>query len=202
MSSEALGETRREQILDAATKVFVRRGFHKARIDDIVEEAGLSKGAVYWYFDSKDAIITAILDRFLQREFEALQEIISSDQDVESHLYRMIDQLSGEVERSADLMPLAYEFYAVATRQKEVRRSLKSFFDQHLGLFESLIMEGVRQGEFREVDPRDTAISLISLIEGLTLLWTIGILDQRANPLPDLVRAGVELSLQGLKARA
>ncbi len=57
VSKSELTEIRREQILEAATSVFARFGVYKARMDDIVEEAGLSKGAVYWYFKSKDEIL-------------------------------------------------------------------------------------------------------------------------------------------------
>ncbi|MDL1899078.1 helix-turn-helix transcriptional regulator [Anaerolineae bacterium CFX7] len=47
---------RKAQILDAAAAVFARKGFYQASMDDIVEEAGLSKGALYWYFKSKACI--------------------------------------------------------------------------------------------------------------------------------------------------
>ena len=47
-----VSEERRNQILEAATTVFARLGFHRARMDDIVQEARLSKGALYWYFKS------------------------------------------------------------------------------------------------------------------------------------------------------
>ncbi|TET82024.1 MAG: TetR/AcrR family transcriptional regulator [Anaerolineales bacterium] len=56
-----LSAERREQILNAAEKVFTRLGFSKARIDDIVAESELSKGAIYWYYKSKDTIIAALL---------------------------------------------------------------------------------------------------------------------------------------------
>lgn len=46
-----MSEQRREQILDTAETVFAKRGFHETRMDDIVEESGLSKGAIYWYLD-------------------------------------------------------------------------------------------------------------------------------------------------------
>ncbi|HET7081061.1 MAG TPA: helix-turn-helix domain-containing protein, partial [Chloroflexia bacterium] len=51
-----VSEERKNQILDAAAAVFSRLGFHEARMDDIVRESGLSKGTLYWYFTSKDAI--------------------------------------------------------------------------------------------------------------------------------------------------
>ena len=50
-------EDRKEQIIDAAMAVFARLGFHEARMDDIAQEAGLSKAALYLYYKSKDAII-------------------------------------------------------------------------------------------------------------------------------------------------
>jgi len=60
------GEVRRNQILDAATAVFARLGFERARMDDIVEASGLSKGALYWYFNSKEEIITASYTGYLR----------------------------------------------------------------------------------------------------------------------------------------
>lgn len=52
-----VSEERKTQILTAATKMFTEHGFAEARMDDIAVESGLSKGALYWYFESKDAII-------------------------------------------------------------------------------------------------------------------------------------------------
>jgi len=75
-------EARRNQILEAATHVFTRLGFNKARMDDIVEESGLSKGTLYWYFKSKDDIITAILDRMLKREARQLHSMLDDERSV------------------------------------------------------------------------------------------------------------------------
>ena len=51
---------RRRQILDAAVKVFARNGFHRARVGDIAEEAGVAYGLVYHYFSSKEALLETI----------------------------------------------------------------------------------------------------------------------------------------------
>ena len=69
-------EIRRNQILDAATTVFVRQGFQHARMDDIVEESGLSKGTLYWYFKSKEDIINAILHRLFTGELANLENLL------------------------------------------------------------------------------------------------------------------------------
>ena len=61
---------RKNQILDAAMVVFARSGFHEARMDDIVQESGLSKGTLYWYFKSKEEIITAISERLFATDIK------------------------------------------------------------------------------------------------------------------------------------
>ena len=66
-----VSEERKNQILEAAIAVFARLGFQQARMDDIARQAGLSKGALYLYYTSKDAIITALLKYFFTQEFQA-----------------------------------------------------------------------------------------------------------------------------------
>src|SRR5256885_14530326 len=88
-------EIRRNQILDAATKVFVRQGFQHARMDDIVEESGLSKGTLYWYFKSKEDIINAILHRLFAGDLEHLENLMqavgtASERMVQLTNYRVI----------------------------------------------------------------------------------------------------------------
>jgi AcrR family transcriptional regulator len=80
-----VSEERKTQILAAATKVFTERGFADARMDDIVTEAGLSKGALYWYFDSKDAIIISILDQIFDYETGHVRELLERD-----HIFRFL----------------------------------------------------------------------------------------------------------------
>ena len=86
-----VSEERKNQIIAAATKVFSERGFAEARMDDIVAESGLSKGALYWYFDSKDAIIVAILDRVFDWEAAHLDEILDREASAELKLKRFVD---------------------------------------------------------------------------------------------------------------
>lgn len=70
-----VSEERKEQIIDAATHVFARSGYAKARMDDIAKETGVSKGTLYWYFKNKDAILLAILDNLLDRELAAIRKL-------------------------------------------------------------------------------------------------------------------------------
>ena len=69
MTTHSSREMRREQILNAAQSCFGKTGYHKTRMDDIVRAAGLSKGALYWHFKSKDEIF---FDRFDREIFAAI----------------------------------------------------------------------------------------------------------------------------------
>jgi AcrR family transcriptional regulator len=89
-------EIRRNQILDAATKVFVRLGFQHARMDDIVEESGLSKGTLYWYFKSKEDIINAILRRLFAGALESLESLLEAEGTVSERLVQLTsDRVTG-----------------------------------------------------------------------------------------------------------
>src|SRR5260221_11591312 len=74
-----VSEERKQQILDAAIAVFARLGFRAARMDDVAEQAGLSKGALYLYYKSKAAIIAAQLQHLFSQEFNHLQSLVESE---------------------------------------------------------------------------------------------------------------------------
>ena len=71
---------RREQVLDAALSCFVRKGFHRASMNDIIEESGLSAGAIYLQFPSKREITIALAERILVSRVDALREVVAADE--------------------------------------------------------------------------------------------------------------------------
>jgi AcrR family transcriptional regulator len=67
-------ETRRQQILNAATRVFARKGYRHASVSDIIETAGIARGTFYLYFQSKEEIFLALIDLWFERLSRRLQE--------------------------------------------------------------------------------------------------------------------------------
>jgi AcrR family transcriptional regulator len=61
-------EVRRKEILDAALRCFSNKGYHETRIDDIVKESGLTKGAIYWYFKGKRELFVALIEQHLKED--------------------------------------------------------------------------------------------------------------------------------------
>jgi AcrR family transcriptional regulator len=166
-------------------------------MDDIVSESGLSKGALYWYFKSKDDIIAEILNRFFSRELRGLQDLLRSQAPASERLMLFTSYVAAELERMAGLMPIAYEFYAVAARQESVRESLRGYFKDYRRGLATLIQDGIARGELQAVDAEEVAIAIVAIYEGLLLLWT---LDPEAFDWGAMAERSLRLLLQGLEA--
>jgi AcrR family transcriptional regulator len=191
-------EIRRNQILDAATTVFVRQGFQHARMDDIVEESGLSKGTLYWYFKSKEDIINAILRRLFTGELANLESLLEAEGTVSERLVLLTGDRVNGMKRMSSLVPIIFEFYAVAVHQLWVQQFIGEYFQQFRKLLEDLIQQGIDRGEFRPVNATEAAISLASMYEGLTIHW---LMDPQTVQWDILSESSIPLLLDGLKVR-
>lgn len=168
-----VSEERRTQILDTAEDVFAKRGFDEARMDDIAEQSGLSKGAVYWYFKKKDDIIAALLYRVFRRSLEAMRRIAAEEATARERLKKIGEQVSADYHAMSRLMPVALEFYAIALRRKPIRRHLAKIYEEMFDILTPLIEEGIRAGEFARVDARHAATLFVAMYEGMGLVWAI-----------------------------
>lgn len=166
-----VSEERKTQILEAATKVFTKHGFNNARMDDIVAESGLSKGALYWYFDSKEAIIISILDQTFDWETTHIRELLDSEDSAQKKLEVFIETTIKDLEKMKPLMPIFLDFWSLSVRKKSINRAIKGYYQNYLDLIEPIIEQGIKQGEFRSVDPLKIAFSLGAIYEGTILFY-------------------------------
>jgi AcrR family transcriptional regulator len=192
-----VSDERRTQILEAAMAVFARQGFDQARMDDIAQEVGLSKGALYLYYKSEDAIISAILQFFFSRAMKKLQGFLESEEppSVRDQLLRLNQYYAAEMKWMVSLLPLSFEFYAVAARQKTVRQFLKRYFTDYREVLAALVQRGIDRGEFRPVQAERVAITIAALYEGLALLWMV---DPEATQWEHTGESSLLLLLDGL----
>jgi AcrR family transcriptional regulator len=192
-----VSEERKDQILDAASEVFVEKGVHEARMDDIVKESGLSKGTLYWYFKSKDEIVLSIFERIFSREFQELEKLVESEGTAAERLLGYTENVIDDVRRMLRLMPLAYEFMAWAFRRKFVQDAFKLYMNKYMDVLVPLIQQGIDSGEFRDIDPASAAITIGAIFEGTILLW---VYDKTLIDTDKHIREGISLLLEGIKA--
>ncbi|MEA3350315.1 MAG: TetR/AcrR family transcriptional regulator [Chloroflexota bacterium] len=192
-----VSEERTNQILNAASDVFSRLGFHKARVNDIAEEAGLSKGTLYWYFKSKDDIINALLDRLFEHGISGLRELQAADESATEKLLQFTERTIDEIDQLLNMLPLTYEFLGLIFRRKNVKIAFKRYFHSYMDLLTPIIQQGINAGEFRDVDAHDVAVAVSAVFEGTILLW---VYDSDAVDLKKHIQKGIQLLIDGIKA--
>ncbi|MBX0329225.1 TetR/AcrR family transcriptional regulator [Oscillochloris sp. ZM17-4] len=191
-----VSEERRAQILDAALRVFARQGLYETRMDDIVAESGLSKGALYWYFKSKDAIITAILEQLFAGSMGGLGALAESTEPADACLAALAAGIAEDIAATAQLRPVLFEFYAIAGRDEGVRQFLKGYYDTFLAAIEATVRRGVAEGTFRPIDSAAAAAVIVAAFEGLLLLQ---IIDPAPGDLGPRFVAAAELLFAGMR---
>lgn len=196
--NEELEQERRQQILDAAETVFSEQGFNDARMDDIVAESGLSKGALYWYYKGKDAIIMALLDRVFISEMDSAEALISAQGTAEERLHTFTQAAVRDIRHFERFMTLGYEFVALAARREEVRKKLRGYYSRYTRILAEIIEQGVENGELAEVNPRQAALAIIGMYEGITLMWFI---DPKSIDWDELADLPLEMILGGIRRR-
>ncbi len=193
-----VSEVRKSQILDAAMDTFSELGFHKARMSDIAETSGLSKGSLYWYFDSKESIILSLLDRVFVSEIEDFNVLLKDPRSAESRLTSYIERVSDDMLKMLKWMPLFYDFLALAFRQEIVKKAISRYYKKQMEILVDLIQQGIDSGEFLVEDPEEAAIALGSILEGTAVLW---LYDPEQIDVKRNLRTSSNLLIQALKTK-
>jgi len=192
-----VSEERISQIVNAAEDVFTKKGFNEARMDDIAEETGLSKGTLYNYFKSKDDLIIAILDRIFQREFKAFEQADVSSMNASDTIWLFVDTIVKDIKYFLRAMPIAYEFLALAFRNKTVQKALKVYVNRYMNILVPIIQGGIDSGEFKKVEAKDVAIAMGAVLEGTILIW---VYDKSLVDPEKHIRSGLKLLMEGVQA--
>lgn len=193
-----VSDERKAQIMNAAEEIFSKKGFSDARMDDIAEETGLSKGTLYLYFKSKDDLIVAILDRLFQREFNFFEHLDLTSMSATDAIWAFTETTSKDVKMMMRLLPITYEFMGLAFRNKFVQKAFKTYLNRYMDILVPIIQHGMDAGAFRPADAREVAIAIGALLEGTLLLW---VYDNSLVEPEKHIRSGMQLLLEGVKAQ-
>jgi AcrR family transcriptional regulator len=132
-------EQTKGDLVDAARAVFLRRGLHGASLDEIAEEAGYTKGAVYSNFEGKDALFLAVLDDYFQRRAAQYAGIVFDHADIEDS-YRAVARFWRDAnEREPEWGRLIAEFYVHASRTEPLRAAALEVRERGLEAIASII---------------------------------------------------------------
>lgn len=195
MAVHATEEARRAQILEAAKRCFARQGYHETKVDNIVREAGLSKGALYWYFKSKEELLDALCDSFakeLQEDF--LKASAVKTLDPEYLICELGAMLMERVLNDPEHRLIWMEHWSMASRDPKSQQKLNRVHQGWLDIIVPLIKRNVKEGKLKPVDPKQLAMSLMALFDGILTHQALRDLDA-----PALWRSTTRMLLNGVR---
>jgi AcrR family transcriptional regulator len=136
-------ERTRTDLLAAAKRVFMHRGFHGASLDEIAEEAGYTKGAVYSNFDDKDALFLAVLDEHYVRRIDTYDAMMLADAETLDGAIRRVSRFMAEADvQEPDWLPTLAEFVAHASQHERLRHEYahtrERFLEAVAGIIDAL----------------------------------------------------------------
>ena len=161
-------------IIQAAAKVFARRGFSGTLMADIAVEAGIGKGTLYEYFDSKEDLFFAVFEWFVQvTEAEAKVSISALGGSASERLDALSASLMNSWTQMKDMFSLVMEFWSASASsqmRQRFKQAFKSGYSDFRQIVSALIREGIQRGEFRpEVDAESVAAALVGTWDALLL---------------------------------
>jgi AcrR family transcriptional regulator len=134
----------RARLLDAARRVFARRGFHAATVEEIAREAGATTGAIYSNFESKEELFLALFEDHVASQIRKYREIFARGKDVAERSRGGADDWMAYLREEPDSFPLLIEFWSYAVRDPELRPRYAARLAAFRETFAQQIEEGAR----------------------------------------------------------
>ena len=160
---------RKEQIMDAALKVIISKGYENSRMDDIVDLSSMSKGAIYWYYKSKKEVYLNLVNYWVIKYSTVINHIVEEDDSAADQLKDVFDYFILQYEQDPSAFKALVEFWSLAGRDEDFHKKVDRVYTKFLQFLERIINKGVKSGEFKKLDVRITALSIMVNIEGI--IW-------------------------------
>ena len=171
-TSAAAKEARRTQILNAAVRCFARHGYYETTIEDLVAETGLSRGALYLYYPSKEAIYLALSERWSCGLEAAIRSRLTPDLSPAATLRVLIEVTGEHVQAETDACRILMEGWSLERQIPALAERARQRHERSLAGLGHLLRAGITTGEFRaDMDVESQVLLLRSTLHGLMVQW-------------------------------
>jgi AcrR family transcriptional regulator len=182
---ENAGNDKRSRILDAAQNLFLRYGVKRTALDDVVREAGIAKGTLYLYFDSKDELFAAVAERLCTEVLSNAEEAIAAASSITPQIVGCLDAYIGQMHRLTAQSPHVAEL----TQSKQaLAAEIYGAFDRKM---RELLRKVLRDGGIERADAVDMFFA--------AAVGTLKMGDSAAKPYRARLTALTDILLAGLK---
>jgi len=181
----------------ASAALFSRAGYEAASVAQICEQAGVSKGAFYHHFPSKQDVFLAILNEWLYDLDARLENARIKDETVPQSLLRMAETIGGVFKVAGGQLPMFMEFMVQASRDQAVWNAAVAPYRRYQQKFADILAEGQQEGSIRlDVNVHTAARVLISFAVGILLQ---GVVDPEAADWQAVATSGVQTFLKSIR---
>jgi AcrR family transcriptional regulator len=157
-------ELRRSELLDCAQRLFLARGYDNVSLNEVIAEAGVSKGAFYHYFSSKEALLEALASRFAQQALAAVQDVLDNP-DLDA-LTRLNAFMARSRQKKIENAAAEWTLFDVLFRPENVvlfHRVSAAASALFTPVLTKIVAQGVKEGVFNTFDPEGVADMLLQL---------------------------------------
>lgn len=168
-------ETTYNNIIKAAARCFSQNGFSETTMDQIAKEAGVSKGALYWHFKSKEELFVKLKEQNIAEVLQTLRKSFASMGTFDSKLAEGSNlYFSSLTPGQRKAARLNMEFWAAAPKISELSTMLNDQYNRLQAFLKFTIEEAVEKGELRRtIDSEALSTILLATLDGLELHWTV-----------------------------
>ncbi|MDP2702368.1 MAG: TetR/AcrR family transcriptional regulator [Candidatus Rokubacteria bacterium] len=185
-----------QQIIEAAVRVFARKGYYNSRVSDIAREAGIAAGTIYLYFKTKDDILVTLFRDKMAEFVGALRKAIAGEPDAASKVRRLVSLHFSMLEQNPDLAGVVQ--VELRQGQKFFRGASSQEIGAYFALIGSVLEEGVAERRFRSDLPVKVATKMLfGAMDQMATSWVLG---KRGYQLVDTADAVAAIFLQGVAA--
>lgn len=191
---------RPSEILDAALIVFAQKGFAGARMEDIAVQAGVTKGTIYLYFQSKDAVFKSLVRDSIGTTLQGVVEASKTFDGSARDLLRFVLTTMGRFMTTSDRIVLVKIVLAESGNFPELLQFYREeIVSKGLGVLTGVMARGMERGEFRQMNPDHAARLCIGPML-LAALWRVTFAQFDTEPFDyeSFVEAHIETLLKGL----
>jgi AcrR family transcriptional regulator len=188
---------KRRILIDAAVRVFARRGYHAARVGDIAEEAGVAHGLLYHYFNSKEEVLETIFNETWSELLEAVRDVEESGEPARVQLRHVAAILLRSWRRQPDLVRV---LVLEVTRSSQLGQRVSDVRDA-MAAIERIVTRGQEAGDLRrDLDARLASVVFYGAIEEILTGWVLELLPDGDEDVARAEETVVEILSGGLAA--
>ena len=188
-------ENRKNQILNAAFEVFVKKGYAKTTMDDIVLASKLSKGALYHYYGSKKELFLSLIDHWEIYTFKDFYDKKSQDKKASDILRFFGENVINTLNEKKHAYIAEIEFRAMSIQDAEIKKRSNILYDKLLKLFEKVVKKGIKDNEFKNLNVRNTAMAILAIFQSIS--WFV-VTDEKTISPDDYIRDSIELIINSI----